>query len=284
MTPRPPRRRTVDAVILRLWDVGEADRMLSLYSREEGKGRALAKGVRRPRSRRAGHLQPLSRTRLLLAQARSAPIVAQAEAVEVFPALRRDVTRYAYAAQVAELVERFVWEGEHYPGLFTALLDALRGVAREPHPDWPVRFFELRLLDWVGFRPELHHCTVCGAPIRAEDQFFSASHGGVVCPRCGPRTPDAQPVNRRTLKFLRHLQRSTWPEARRVVPDAGVRRALEEVLQAYLTFVLERPLRGAAVQRQLRRHAQGPRAAHDAADPAPEAPPRGPRSHPEDAP
>ncbi len=258
MSPRPPRRRTVEAVILRLWDVGEADRMLSFYSPEEGKGRALAKGVRRPRSRRAGHLQPLSRVRLLLAQARGAPIVAQAEAVEVFPSLRADVTRYAYATQVAELVERLVWEGEHYPGLYPALLDALRGVAHEPQPDWPVRYFELRLLDWVGFRPELGHCTVCGAVVQPEDQFFSAGHGGVVCPRCRTRVADARPVSRRALKFLRHLQRSSWAEARRVVPDPAVRRAVEDVLQAYLAFVLERPLRGAAVQRQLRRaHTKG---------------------------
>jgi len=253
MRPRPPRRRTVDAVILRLWDVGEADRMLSIYSREEGKGRALAKGVRRPRSRRAGHLQPLSHTRLLLAHARSAPIVAQAEAVETFPSLREDVTRYAHAAHVAELVERLVWEGEHYPGLHAALLETLRAVAQEAHPDWPVRHFELRLLHWVGFRPELQYCTVCGRAIQPEDQFFSARHGGVVCPRCRTQAPDAQPVSRRVLKFLRHLQRSSWSEARRVIPERAIRRAVEDVLQAYLTFVLEKPLRALRVRRQLDR-------------------------------
>ncbi len=252
MTTRLARQRLVDAVILRQWDVGEADRMFSLYSREEGKGRALARGIRRPRSRRAGHVQPLSRVRLLLAQARGAPIVAQAEAVEVFPQLREDVTRYAYAAQVAELVERFVWEGEHYPGLHATLVQTLRAVARSEAPDWPVRFFELRILDWVGFRPELQQCTLCGATIRPEDQFFSPRQGGVVCPRCAARAPDRLPVSRRVLKFLRHLQRSPWQKARQVIPPVTVRRALERVLQAYLTFVLEQPLRGFGVQRQLR--------------------------------
>ncbi len=253
MSPRPPRRRTVEAIILHARDVGEADRLLSLYSREEGKGKALAKGVRRPKSRRAGHLQPLSRVRLLLAQARGAPIVAQAEAVEVFPALRQDVTRYAYAEHLAELVERLVWEGEHYPGLYPALLAALRAVAQGPTPDWPVRHFELQLLGWVGFRPELQVCTVCGAAIRPENQFFSVPRGGVVCPRCREQAPEARPVSRRALKFLRHLQRTPhWTQAGRVVPEPPVRREVEAVLQAYLTFVLEGPLRGARVQRQLR--------------------------------
>jgi len=252
MRPRPPRRRTVDVVILRMWDVGEADRMLSIYSAQEGKGRALARGVRRPRSRRAGHLQPLSRARLLLAQARGAPVVAQAQAVEVFPVLRHDVTRYTYAAHVAELVERLVWEGEVYPGLYRALLETWRAVARDRHPDWPVRHFELRLLEWAGFRPELHHCTVCGHVIRPEDQFFSAHHGGVVCPACRARVPDAQRVNRRVLKFLRHLQRSSWTQVREAVPEDSVRRGVEDVLQRYLTFVVEKPLRAARVRRQLR--------------------------------
>ncbi len=252
MSPRPPRRRTVEAIILRLWDVGEADRMLSLYSREEGKGRALAKGVRRAVSRRAGHLQPLNRVRLLLAHARQAPIVAQAETVEAFPSLRQDVTRYAYATHLAELVERFVWEGEHYPGLFTALRDALYGVATAAQPDWPVRHFELHLLRLVGFQPELQHCTVCGARIQPQDQFFSPAHGGVVCPRCRGQAPNARPVTMRSLKFLRHLQRSPWRVARQVVPPEAVRRDIEGLLQAYLTFVLEHPLRGVRVQQQLR--------------------------------
>jgi DNA repair protein RecO (recombination protein O) len=198
---------------------------------------------------------------LLLAQARGAPIVAQAEAVEVFPSLRQDVHRYAYAAQVAEMVERLVWEGEHYPGLYTALVEVLRAIAQGPYPDWPVRHFELRLLNWVGFRPELHYCTVCGARIQPEDQYFSAGHGGVVCPRCRSRAADARPVSRRTLKYLRHLQRSPWTEARRAVPERDIRRAVEEVLQGYLGFVLEGPLRGASVQRQL--HRDPPRAKNE---------------------
>ena len=62
----------------------------------------------------------------------------------------------------------------------------------------------MRLLDLVGFRPQLFACTSCGNEIQAEDQYFSSRLGGVICPSCGPRTEDAYPVSMQVLKFLRH--------------------------------------------------------------------------------
>jgi len=246
-----PRTFAVDAIILRHHDFGEADRLLVCYTRERGKVRALAKGVRRIKSRKAGHVEPLNAARLLLAQGRDLAIVVQAEAIHTFPRLRRDLTRYTYAAYVAELADKFTFEEEAHAGLYRLLLQTLRRLETFPDADLVTRYYELRLLDLTGFRPELQHCTLCGAEIRPEPQFFSPQHGGVVCPRCGQSQP-ARPISVDALRYLRHFQRSSFQGAARARPTKAIHREMEAVLQSYLTHVLERRLNAPVFLRHVR--------------------------------
>src|SRR5512144_1395276 len=106
----------VDAVVLRHSDWGEADRLLSLYTCEQGKLRAVAKGARKLRSRKAGHLEPFTRVVLMLARGRDMWIVTQAETVDAYLPVREDLMRTAYAAYIIELLDRFTYEeGENRP-------------------------------------------------------------------------------------------------------------------------------------------------------------------------
>ncbi len=111
--------------MLRHQDWGEADRLLWLYTRELGKVRALAKGVRKMRSRKAGHLEPFTRVQLLLAEGRDLFIITQAEAAENYLPLRADLVRIGYAAYVVELLDRFTYEEGDNPSLFRLLVDTL---------------------------------------------------------------------------------------------------------------------------------------------------------------
>jgi len=104
------RTQRVDAVVLRHSDWGEADRLIWLFTLESGKLRAIAKGVRKARSRKAGHLEPFTHVRLLLASARDMPIITQAEAQDIYLSLREDLVRVSYAAYVIELLDRFTYE------------------------------------------------------------------------------------------------------------------------------------------------------------------------------
>ena len=98
----PTRTRTqrVEAIVLRHHDWGEADRLLWLFTRQIGKLQVVAKGVRKPRSRKAGHLEPFTRVELLLASGRELPIITQAEALEAYLTLREDLVRLGYASYV----------------------------------------------------------------------------------------------------------------------------------------------------------------------------------------
>lgn len=251
--PEQPRRWTTEAVVLRHAPLGEADRLLTLYTRNLGKVRALAKGVRKPTSRKAGHLEPLTHTRVLLAQGQTFAIVTQAEAVHTFPRLREDLERFAQAVYCAELVDRFVYEGESQPGLFRLLVETLERVEAHSRPWLAVRYFEVRLLDHLGFRPQLFRCVACERSVRPEPQYFSPTQGGVLCPRCGPGVQDARPVSVAALKYLRHFQRSPFAEAERARPAPGTQQEIEALLQVYLTYLLERPLNTPRFVAQLRR-------------------------------
>ena len=102
----------VEAVVLRHADYGEADRLLTLYTRQLGKTRALAKGARKIASRKAGHIEPFTHVKLQLAKGRDMPLVTQADTVDAYQALREDLVLTSQAAYVLELLDRFTYEDE----------------------------------------------------------------------------------------------------------------------------------------------------------------------------
>jgi len=233
----------VEAVVLRHADWGEADRLLTLYTRERGKVRAIAKGARRIRSRKAGHLEPFTRVVLQLAKGRDLLIVTQADTAEAYLPLRDDLVKTGHAAYVVELIDRFTYEDETENVLaFRLLTDTLARIAAEPDVWLAVRYYEVRLLDLVGFRPQLFSCVRCGEKILPRDQFFSPLAGGVLCPKCGAGLPGAWAISVDALKHFRHFQRSSYPEARRARPGLEVRNELETLLQKHFTYLLEREL------------------------------------------
>jgi DNA repair protein RecO (recombination protein O) len=100
----------------------------------------------------------------------------------------------------------------------------------------------MRLLDLLGFRPQLFECANCGKEILAENQFFSAALGGAVCPRCGQGLPALWPISVDALKYLRHFQRSDYRQAVRARPDTETQKEVETVMQGYFQYLLEREL------------------------------------------
>lgn len=243
----------VDAVVLRHSDYGEADRLLTLFTRQLGKTRAIAKGARKIASRKAGHIEPFTHVRLLLAQGREMFIVTQADTVDAYLPLRDDLTLTAHASYAIELLDRFTYEDQtENPALFRLLTETLSRLASR-HDPWLVsRYYEMRLLDLVGFRPQLFECVNCGRPLQPEDQFFSFSGGGVICPRCGRGLPHLHGISVEALKYLRHFQRSSYTEAARARPSLEVQKEAESLMQGYFTYLLERELNTPGFLRKIR--------------------------------
>jgi len=255
---RQERSFRVEAVVLRHSDWGEADRIIGLYSREAGKLRAIVKGARKLRSRKAGHLEPFTRVQLMLARGRDLLIVTQVETVNAYLPLREDLDRIAQASYVIEVLDRFTYEEGQNRLVYGLLVDTMTRLAENDDFFLAVRYYELQLLDLLGFRPELSRCVNCGAVIQPQDQFYSALLGGILCPNCGPREMSARPISMAALKYMRHFQRSTFKDASRAQVSPQVRQEMEAVIQYFLTYHLERGLNSPAFIREVRRMSTTP--------------------------
>jgi len=241
--PKVPRSFRVEAIVLRHGDWGEADRLLTLYTREQGKVRAIAKGARKLTSRKAGHLEPFTYVKLQLAKGRDLLIITQADTVDAYIPLHEDLILTSHASYVLELMDRFTYEDEtENSSIFRLLAETLSRLASRADPWLALRYFEMRLLDYLGFRPQLFECANCGRKILPEDQFFSYSAGGVICPRCGEGLRGLQKISLEALKYLRHFQRSSYADASRARPSLEVQQETESLMQGYFTYLLEREL------------------------------------------
>jgi DNA repair protein RecO (recombination protein O) len=233
----------VEAVVLRHSDYGEADRLLTLYTRQLGKTRAVAKGARKIASRKAGHIEPFTHVKLQLAQGRDMLILTQADTVDAYQPLREDLILTSHASYVIELLDRFTYQDETENSAIFNLLTATLGRLASKSDTWLViRYYEMRLLDHLGFRPQLFECANCRREILPEDQFFSFSAGGVICPRCGQGLRNVTPISVETLKYLRHFQRSNYADASKAHPTLEVQNEAESLMQGYFTYLLEREL------------------------------------------
>lgn len=249
----PSRVYKLEAVVLRSVRLGEADRVLTLFTPYLGKLRAVAKGVAKPTSRMAGHLQPLTHTSLLIARGRNLDIVTQAQTVESFRPLREELWRTSAALYLAELVDRFTEEHSESRPIYDLLVRSLRWLCSARDPDLPLRSCEVQLLEHLGYRPELYHCLGCREELEPRAHFFSPQAGGMLCARC-VGVEGARSVSLNAQKVLRLLQRDEQSMVERLRLDRDLASELENTLRHYLTFILERELRSTAFFDLVRGH------------------------------
>lgn len=245
MSPRARLYKT-EGIVLRSMDLGEADRVLTVLTPHHGKLRVIAKGVRRPRSRLGGGLEPLSDVHLVLAIGRTFDVVTQVALEDPHLGLRDDLHSTAAAWYLVELADRFCEGAADSRGAFLLLaqgLAALDAAPGEVGREVVARWFELALLDAMGFRPELARCLECGTEIGPDGNAYSAVGGGVLGPECAHAALASRPIAADALKVMRHLQRSPLTEVLRLQLPRAVHREVERLLHATVSAVLERELR-----------------------------------------
>ncbi len=244
MSPRPRIYKT-EAIVLRSMDLGEADRVLTVLTPRLGKLRVIAKGVRRTRSRIGGALEPFSDVQLVLSVGRTFDVVTSSALEDPHLGLRNDLHSTAAAWYVVELADRFCEGAADSHEAFRLLAQALAALdaGSEISRDVVARWFELQLLDAMGFRPELARCLECGAHIEPDGNAFSPAGGGVICPACRHAAHGTRPVSADALKVLRHLQRSSLVGVLRLRLATPLGREVERILHATVSAVLERELR-----------------------------------------
>lgn len=226
-------------VVLRTMRLGEADRIVTLVTRGHGKVRAVAKGVRKTRSRFGARLEPLSHVSLLLYEGRELDIVSQAESLDHFRAIRDDLDRMGRAASMLEAVDQVAQEREANARLYQLLVGGLRAIAAHDTPLVLAAFF-WKLLALEGAHPLLEQCAACGATDGLE--AFDMGEGGVLCRACRRGSP----LSPEGLDLLRRILGGGLAEALNEPPSpASVE--LEHLANRSLEFHLERRLRSLGV-------------------------------------
>jgi len=242
-----------EGIVIRRSDTGEADRILTLYTPARGKIHVVIKGVRRPGSRLAGHVELLNHCSFVLARGRNLDVVTQAQTITAFAALRQDLERIGWGCYAAELLGHMAPEQAENLSAYQLLLETLERLDQGQNAEVVVRAYELHLLNDMGFRPQLGCCVSCNAELEARPHPFSILSGGLLCPRCQEQDRQARPLSLEAIKALRYIQRNGLADAERLTLPAGCRGELEEVLYQYIRSILEREVNAAGFLDTLRR-------------------------------
>lgn len=226
-------------VVLRTRNLGEADKIVTLFTYERGKADAVARGVRRPRSQFVGVTQAFTHGHYLLYRGKSLDTIRQGEIVTSFGALREDLHKMAYASYIAELVDRTTELNDAHPDLFVLLLTVLQLLVADEEAEMTTRYFELQLLTQLGFRPHLDGCVRCG---EAEVVAFSTEMGGLLCHRCIGADVEAVRVDREVLEVMRYLSAAEPTRLGVLKPSMRALRILGDILPRFCQGRIGRPL------------------------------------------
>jgi DNA repair protein RecO (recombination protein O) len=243
-----------DAIVLRRLDYGEADRIVTLLTREHGKLAAIAKGARRGRSKMAGSLELFARSSMMLAKGKNLDVVAQVERRGDVRHIAADLHRMAYACLVAEVVDKVLEDRHPVDEIFELVvrtLTDLNAPQRSSRAD--AAWFLMRMLDLLGYLPQLQDCPGCGAPLPEAAGWFSPLLGGVLCRACAAHQQAGSPVSVNTLKVLRLMAagHAELYDRLRLTPD--LLHEVEQALEAQLEYHLDRRLKSLEVIRSVRR-------------------------------
>ncbi|MGN6813958.1 MAG: DNA repair protein RecO [Thermomicrobiales bacterium] len=248
-----------EGIVLRRTDLGEADRILTIYTPQFGKLRAIAKGVRRPASKLRGHLELFTRAKLQLARGRNLDVITSAETTEAYHGLREEdiatLERVGVAYYLAELLDRFTEDNLENRAVWDLLVAALRALSAGLDPALIARYYELRLLGYLGYQPQLETCLSCDEPLQPVENYYSIESGGVLCPNCRAHDPAARPISVNALKLLRLLAREEMLAAARLRISPALMAEVEDILRRSIRQLADRDLESPAVLRSLQRSA-----------------------------
>lgn len=236
-----------NVIVLKSRNLGEADRVLVLLSEDLGKFQAVVKGARRERSRFVGSTLPFNYLKTMFFTGKTLDTLSQAELIHSFSKLREDLTTLAYASFWIELIDGFVPERVEVKEVFNFLLAAFLTLEQTTDPALLNLAFQIRLLNYLGYQPELEVCTACHQPLATvaqRDEFhFSATAGGVICGKCRLQYSGLTRVNPAQLDLIKLLTAIDIRQLATLKGNAGDYKIIGVILREFIENRLEKPLK-----------------------------------------
>ena len=235
------------AFVLRKFDLREADQIITLYTAEKGKVRAIAKGIKKSGSRNVGNLELFNLIEVFLAPGKNLEIVTQVKVAKSFAKLKGDLKQITLLYYLADLVDHLIAEDEKVNGLFELLEDFLVSLERESvegNRSLRLRMFELKLIDTLGFALEIYHCVHCRKElILGEPKFFAVAKGGIVCNQCRGEDPRIIRVSNNSVKVLRLMLTCDFDFLIKLKVAPADFCLVSEIIKQHLLWILERQLK-----------------------------------------
>ena len=251
----PPRSRVyvTDAIVLSRFALGEADRVLTIITPEHGKLRVIAKGVRKPKSRLGGAVEPFAELRLQLAHGRTFEVVTQAAVNHAWLRMRDSLESAATAWYLAELADRSLEERHAAEPLYLLLRRAYELLDAGMAPGRVARWYETRLMDELGQRPEVDRCVECDRTVDPTETFrWVPPLGGLVCERCPGPPASIAGLSLEALKLLKAYQRMDVEGIAGLRLGPEVEDEAETALRDFVRVALEREARSLAFLDEVR--------------------------------
>jgi DNA repair protein RecO (recombination protein O) len=197
------RNYQTSGIVIGRTNFGEADRIVRFITPDRGKVSAVAKGVRRIKSRSGGHLELFGEVNLMMASGKNLDLITSARLIWYPHELTGDYDRVSLAYVMATAIDRIVVPDHPQPEIYELFKEALHAVNAGASGALPELWFKLRLLNLTGYHPELSGCLVCGAHDSKTDYSFSPDRGGIVCRN--DSGPGDQPIDQAAIKLWRLL-------------------------------------------------------------------------------
>lgn len=238
------------AIVLRRMELGEADRLVGLFTAERGKLKAVNRGARKVLSKLAGHLEPFTLLDCQLQEGRTFSTITSADTIDPFIGIRNDLQKTSLALYFLELVDALIVEEQPQPVVFDLLHESLALLNTDQDKiDLLTNVFTFRLLVELGYRPELFHCTHCHTPLTPLDNRFSAVLGGVIGPECKREDDTALPIGADTIKVMRIIADEQISVITRLYIADTVQSELTRLIESYLHYQAGREIRSAGFVR-----------------------------------
>jgi DNA repair protein RecO (recombination protein O) len=228
----------ITGIVIGRTNFGEADRVIRVLTAERGKIGLMARGVRKIKSRSAGHLEPYGEVALSLAEGRgSLDVVTGARLVWYPHRLRDDYPALELTMRLTTLVDRVAAERQPAPELFHHLRETLGAIDADGATALVEAWFKLRLLQISGFRPALNNCLICGSSDPGITYHFDAARGGLVCDSCGA---NINPMTLEAIKLWRLMSDYHYPTIHKITGAetiaAATNRYIDEFIVQHLGF------------------------------------------------
>ncbi|MDH4152328.1 MAG: DNA repair protein RecO [Nitrospira sp.] len=228
------------AIVLKSLKWGDADRIVTCYSKERGKLRGVARGARRLKSRFGAALEPFSLCQLNLFEKTGDSLyrISHVDLVRSSQKLRESLGLIDSAARMVNVVAAITPDGDPDPLLFETLVQGLASLHESEDPTFMALLFQIRLLGVTGFRPQTDQCATCGKTHFMGDPQFSPVAGGLVCLPCAAhQRVRCVALSRGSLSFLQQAIRLDPTIVTRLRASGQVRGEVEAAIEGYVTVV-----------------------------------------------